>query len=590
MNWESWLTAGLIGLMLVVLAKDWLRPEMALLSVLAALLVTGILNPEQAFSGYSNPAVAAVGALFVVAAGVQQTGALAFFERLVFRGGKSVGVTLARLMTLSSMLSAFMNNTPIVSMMVPQVQQWSERTRIPASKLLIPLSYATILGGMITVIGTSTNLVVSGLLGASGHEGLSFFNLAWVGIPATILVCLYFVLLGHRFLPLRGQGGRVVDEGLKQCLFEVKISEASPVVGKNVEEAGLRALEQAYLIHILRGDHVIPSSPGEVLQPGDVLAFSGDVTMMDQLLQRKGLERVLEVESIGKAPKLPLYEAVVASTSSLVGKTLKKSNFRDRFHAVVLAIQRNDEQLTGALGRVPIEAGDLLVVEAGEDFADQFNANRDEFYLVAPRRRQPPAYNPSKAPLAISILTLIVVLGATGVLPVPTAAFAGAMLMIATRCLSLMGAREALNLQVLVMIGAALGIGQAVESTGLAAGISHVLVDWGGVWGPLGVLIAIYLATNILTEIITNNAAAVIMLPIAMASARDLGLNVEGFAVAVAIAASASFITPIGYQTNLMVMSAGGYRFSDYVRAGLPVSIIVMVVTVGMIDWVWLER
>ena len=589
LEWQAWVTLGIIALMMVALLKEFARPDMIFLGALGLLLLFGILSPEEAFNGFSNPAVLTVAALFIVAIGVQNTGALSFADRLLFAPSNGLPGILFRLMITTASMSAFLNNTPIVAMLIPRIQAWSEKSGVPTSKLLIPLSYAAIVGGMTTLIGTSTNILISGLMQAAGYEGLGLFDLTWIGLPAAICAILYFVLIGHRLLPNRTTGGDAsFDSKRDNYFFEVQTTPTSSLIGKTIEEADLRSLKEAYLVHLHRNGEVIPASPEVRLRAGDVLTFRGNVSMLDTLLERSGFERVVAEVETETRMTLPLYEAVVSPASRLVGKSLSKAGFREHFQGVVLGIQRQDIQIEGPLGTIPIRSGDLLLIEAQPGFDRRWNGKRNDFYLVAPRRPAVVKPQRGKAPLALLILVGLVGFAAVGVAPIVTTAFIGALAMLATRCLRGWEARRAIDLPVLIVIAAALGIGRAIESTGLADVVAEALVSNTAVLGPIAVLAAVYFATSLLTEFITNNAAAALMLSVGLAAARDLSVAPEAFAIAIAIAASASFLTPIGYQTNLMVMAAGGYRFSDYTKAGIAVNLIVATVAITMIWLIWL--
>ncbi len=588
LDWQAWLTLGVVFVMMVALIREIARPDLIFLGSLGLLLVFGILTPEDAFQGLSNTAVLAVGALFVVAAGVQNTGALSFIDRLLFAKSASLTGVLARVMVTTAALSAFLNNTPIVAMLIPRIQAWSEESGVPVSKVLIPLSYAAIVGGMTTLIGTSTNLLISGLMEASGYEGLDLFDLSWVGVPAALGAILYLTFIGHRFLPDRSKREGEIESGLESYQFEIRLTADSPLVGQTVEDAGLRHLGDAYLIHIDRQDELVPSSPHIVLRADDVLGFVGNISALDKLLERPGFERAVTGLQDDRTRKLPLFEAVVAPSSRLINRTLREANFRQQFRGVVLGIQRRDMFLEGPLGNVPIKAGDLLLIEARPEFAKRWSGRRSEFYLVAPRRPEVVGPQTKKAPIALLILVGVVVLAALGIAPIVTTAFAGALAMIVTRCIRGWEARQSVDFSVLIVIAAALGIGKAIESTGLADAIATTIISTASPFGPVGVLVAIYFATSILTEFVTNNAAAALMLTIGLATAQDLSLPPETFAIAIAIAASASFLTPIGYQTNLMVMAAGGYRFADYTRTGIFVNLIVASIAITMIAVFWM--
>ncbi len=592
---------GVVG----ALMADVGRPDLVLLSGLSVLLVSGVVSPDQAFAGFSNAAVLTVGALYVVAGGVQHTDALSELDRVLFADTTRLEPVLARFMVPTSVLSGLLNNTPIVAMLTPRLQEWADAQNIPASKLMIPLSYAAITGGMMTLIGTSTNLIVAGLMEAEGYEPLSLFDVTWVGVPAALVVIAYFVLGGHRLLPDRGTSAPAAERRLGQNMFEVTVTAPSPIVGQTVAEAGLRDLGDAYLTHVRRGTEVLQGRPGRPLEQGDVLAFNGSLAARERLLERPGLSRTLPApdgahDDPARYETLPLYEAVIAESSNLVGTTLGEANFREQYQGVVLGIQRQDEPVTSPVGTTELQAGDLLIVEAPDDFEERWSSgSREEFYLVAPRdgrARQggSPEHDDEetdrsgRAPIALGLTGAMVLAAATGLAPIVTAAVLAALLMVGTGCIRPAEAQRALNVQVLVVIAAALGIGKAIETTGLATAAAQGVLSVAEPFGPVVVLVALYLLTNLLTEIITNNAAAVLMLPVAMAAASSLGAPPVAFGVLVAVAASASFLTPIGYQTNLMVMAPGGYRFSDYARVGWPVTLLVMGTSVGIISLVWL--
>ena len=602
---DAWLTGAVVIGVVGALMADVGRPDLVLLSGLSVLLVSGVVSPDQAFAGFSNAAVLTVGALYVVAGGVQHTDALSTLDRVLFADTTRLGPVLARFMVPTSVLSGLLNNTPIVAMLTPRLQEWADAQNIPASKLMIPLSYAAITGGMMTLIGTSTNLIVAGLMEAEGYEPLSLFDVTWVGVPAALVVIAYFVLGGHRLLPDRGASAPAAEQQLGQNMFEVTVTAPSPVVGQTVAEAGLRDLGDAYLTHVRRGEEMVQGRPDRSLEQGDVLAFNGSLAARERLLARPGLTRTLPHpdgahDDPARYETLPLYEAVIAESSNLVGTTLGEANFREQYQGVVLGIQRQDEPVTSPVGSTELQAGDLLIVEAPDDFEERWSSgSREEFYLVAPRNGQARqaaategddegADRSGRAPIALGLTGAMVLAAATGLAPIVTAAFLAALLMILAGCIRVAEAQRALNVQVLVVIAAALGIGKAIETTGLATAAAQGVLSVAEPFGPVVVLVALYLLTNLLTEIITNNAAAVLMLPIAMAAASSLGAPPVAFGVLVAVAASASFLTPIGYQTNLMVMAPGGYRFSDYARVGWPVTLLVMGTSVGIISLVWL--
>ncbi|HET6568586.1 MAG TPA: SLC13 family permease [Rhodothermales bacterium] len=589
LSWQAWYTAGVVVVMGVALARNIARPDLILLGSLGLLLVAGVLPAEQAFSGFSNPAVLTIASLFVVAAGVERTEALLVLDKVLFPArNKHLPIVLLRMMGSIAAISAFVNNTPLVAMLVPRVQAWSERHQVPASKLMMPLSFAAIVGGMVTLIGTSTNLVVSGVLLASTGQGLGFFDLTWVGLPVAVAAIVYLALFGHRLLPFHEAGARHRRATAGYC-FEIRVKRGAPISGKTVEEADLRALGSAYLAQIRREERLIaPVGPDVILQGGDLLSFTGDPAAMDMLLHRPDFERSVTGLGTDGQFRLPLFEAVVAASSVLVGRTLREVGFRDQFRGVVLAIYRRNEEIKEALGSVRLQAGDLLVIEARNNFYERWKFSRDEFYLVSPLRGSTPTSRRRKAPIALALFVGMILVSVLGVMPLVTASFVAAMGMVATRCLYAKEARHEVDIPILLMIAAAIGIGEAIETSGLAQALASALTVVAHNSSLLVALIAIYVATNLLTEIITHSAAAVMITPIAIAIARSMDVDPVPFAVAVAIAASAGFMTPFGYQTNLMVMGAGQYQVRDYFKAGAPLKLLVMVVAVGVIWFLWM--
>ena len=577
-------TLAVLVLMVAGLVRGWARTDLVMLGALGLLLVARIVEPEAAFAGFANPAVVAIASLFVVAAGVDRTGALGFLDDLLRPRSAHPGPALLRLMAPTALLSGVLNNTPIVAMLIPRVQAWAEARGPAASKMLIPLSTAAIVGGWLTLIGTSTNVVVHGLLQAEGLAGFEFFTLSWIGVPAMLAVLVYYAAVGHRLLPERPSAARVSAGGYA---FDLAVADGAPFTGQTVEDAGFRDLGTAFLARRRREGVAREVRPQDTLLPGDVLTFVGAPTALDALSLRAGLERTTpgHADVDVSETELSLFEAVVGAGSRLEGRTLQEVGFRERYGGVVLGIRRGSAPVEGGLGREPLRAGDLLLVEGRPAMVSRLVGSED-FTLVAPLDAVRPVGR--LAPLALAILVGTIALAATGALPLATATFAGALAMVATGCLRGAALRRAVDVPVILTIGAALGIGQAVEATGLADMAAVGVEAVAGVGGAVAALVALYAVTNVLAELVTNKAAAVLMLPVALAVAADLGAPWLPFAVVVTIASAASFLTPVGYQTNLMVMAAGGYRYTDYARAGAPVALIVGAVTVAVATIAWL--
>lgn len=585
-EWQLWLTLVVVAVLLASLIREWIAPDMSMLCGVVLLTLGGVIDPRQAFEGFADPALLTIAALFVVAAGVRNSQALSFAYPLMAPRSPSVPAAVLRLMLPTALISGFVNNTPIVAILAPIVQRWATAARISPSKLLIPMTYATTLGGMVTLIGTSTNLMIAGLLVQDGLPRLSFWELAIVGFPATAAGVLYFVTLGHRLLPDHRSALEADRNELRSYQFELRVRRGSPLTGKTIESAGLRALQGAFLAHLLRSGEVIgPLAPEQILHEGDVLAFVGNPRILDDLVESGGLERVVTPVDAAQHRHLPLFEAVVAAGSGLVGKSLRDADFREKYQAVVLGIHRQGRRLEGPIGRTQLEGGDLLLIEARAGFEAAALPTGD-FYLVAPLERSENGSR-RRAPLALAILAGVVLLGTLTSLPLVSIAIAAAVATVLLGVVTPTEARRSVDLSVLIVIAAGLGIGSAVEQSGLAALIADGIVGMMLPLGAIGVLAGIYFATNLLTEFLTNTAAAVLMFPIGMAAASDVGANPIAFAVTIAIAASAGFSTPIGYQTNLMVMGPGNYRFLDYLKAGLPLNIIVAAVAIPIIAAVW---
>lgn len=583
-------TLVIVGMMLIALAFEILAPDIIVFSALGLLLLGDVLSPKEAFAGFSNPGMLTVGLLFIIAYAAQSSGILAFLADKVM--GRSGGGhrSLVRMMVPVFGLSAFLNNTPIVAMFTPAIRDWAVKHRFSPSKFLIPLSYASIFGGVCTLIGTSTNLVVNGMLQQATQQGFGIFELAWVGLPCAVAGIAFMLIFGFRLLPERKDLAENLQNGAgREYFLEMKVQAGSPLTGKTVEEAGLRNLGQIYLAQIVRnGNLVAPVRPTDILQAGDQLFFTGHVDSILRLHNIPGLVPGHEKEfcvALRNSGKGRILEAVVSRSSPMLGRTIKEGNFRARYDAAIMAVHRHGECLKENLGQIVLRPGDTLLLLAGDDFVKRWNYSR-EFYMVT-KVVDIPNVSRRKSIISISVLTGMVVLSASGTLDILKAAILSAIILIVTKCLTVVEARRSIELNVLIIIAAALGISHALEKTGAAGYLAGYVIESVRSWGPMGLLAVVYLVTSLLTELITNNAAAALIFPIAMAVAGQQGLNPMPFAVAIAVAASASFATPIGYQTNLMVYGPGGYKFSDFLKLGIPLNLIFMTVALIVIPRVW---
>src|SRR5690554_3569748 len=586
MEWEVAFTLLLLVLVLGTLVFTRLAADLVLMTSLVVLVVTGILTPASALAGFANPGVITIATLYVVAAGLKETGAVQWIARRLLGHPKSAAGAQARLVAPTGLLSAFMNNTAVVAMFIPAVQDWGQRLGISPSKLLIPLSYATILGGTCTLIGTSTNLVVDGLLQSRLDINLGLFELAWVGLPLLVVGGTFLVLFANRLLPDRGGLSEELEE-VREYGVEVEVLSPGPLVGLTVAQAGLRALKYGYLTEIDRQGRLITAvEPDRMLQAGDRLYFVGAPECASELRRIQGLKPAngsvhkLEVENHQRC----LVEVVLGPEFAALGQTIRDSRFRTRINAVILSVSREGRRVPGKLGDITFRMGDTLLLEASEQFVAQYRFRRDFLLVSALNDSTPPDFH--KAPRALGILGVMVLLSASGLLSILEAAFLAAGGMILAGCLTASRARRSVDLPVLVVIAASFALGNAMTVTGAAEWVASSLLSFGPLT-PWVALALVYVLTAAFTEMITNNAAAVLMFPIALAISEQLGVSVLPFAIAVMFAASASFITPLGYQTNLMVYGPGRYRFTDYVRIGTPLSLLVGVVAVGLIPLVW---
>lgn len=586
MSWEAWFSVAVVLGVLTLLITTRVATDLVLLAGLGVLLVGGVLDAHQAFAGFSNEGVLTVAVLFMVAAGLRETGGMTLLVNRLLGLPKTVLAAQLRMMLPIAGMSAFMNNTPLVAMMLPVIDDWTKKGRLAASKLMIPLSYAAVLGGTCTLIGTSTNLVVDGLLRGSGQRGMGMFEIAWVGVPSALLGILYVLVASRWLLPDRKPAISTLDDP-REYTVEMMVPPGSPLIGKSIEEAGLRSLPNTFVIEIERGNGIIPAvAPHERLEANDRLVFAGVVEAVVDLQKIRGLTPATNQVFKLDAPRArrTLIEAVVSPSCPLIGKTIRDGQFRTVYNAVVIAVARHGERLRKKIGDIVLQPGDTLLLEALPAFVSHQRNSRDFFLVSRVEGSTPPRHE--KAWVAIGILVAMVALNTLGVLSILAAAAIATGLMIAARCLSWTSARRSVDIPVVMVIAAAFGLGKALEVTGAAQVIATQLVGLGGS-DPVTVLFVVYGVTMLFTEMITNNAAAALIFPIALETAQQLGVDFRPFAMAITMAASASFSTPIGYQTNLMVMGPGGYRFTDYLRIGLPLNLLMWFAATSIIPRVW---
>lgn len=562
-------------------------PDIVTTSGLTVLLIFGVVTPEQGLAGFSNQGMLTVGVLYVVVTGLTGTGAVQWIVHSVL--GRPHNETSARLRLMGPVaaISAFLNNTPVVAVFIPAVEDWAKRNRLELSRLMIPLSYASIAGGSCTLIGTSTNLVVDGLYQSrTGEQGFGLIELAWIGVPIVLVVVIYLVTIGHWLLPRRVPMSERYEDA-REYVVEMLVPPSSTLIGQSIEQAGLRQLPGLFVVELQRGDQIIPAvSPLERLQGGDRLVFAGIVDSVMDLQRTRGLipatNQLFKLDDSRQGRSF--VEAVLSDACPLVGKRVRDGRFRNRYGAVIIAIARHGERVPGKIGDLVLRAGDTLLLECRRWFVEQQRNARDFLLISQVGGEGPPSHE--RAGVALAIVTGMVGAVLLGFLSMLEGALVAAGLMILTGCTDGRTARRAPDWQVLVVIATSFGIGAALDESGAAAALAGGLVSLAQ-GGPLLSLALVFIATAVLTALATNNVAALILFPIAMQTAGEIGASPLPFLVVVMVAASASFATPIGYQTNLMVFNAGGYRFGDFVRIGLPLTLLVGFITVVLAPIIW---
>lgn len=597
------LQAVIVGVVLVLmvfaLIKDMLRPGLILFTVLVVFILSGIINAKEALAGFSNKGMITIAVLFLVSEGIKQTGALDYMAKVMLpKRGISVPKLYLRTLLPVAGLSAFLNNTPVVIIFAPIFKRWAEKVNLPASKFLIPLSYATILGGVCTLIGTSTNLIVHGLMLDSGFEGMGMFEIGKVGIFVLIIGFIYLVVFGNLLLP----GKRVLKTysfvDFREYYFDTVITKGSPLIGALIDRRKNEQLKDFVVSSIQRGDQSIKTFKGRyILEEGDHLILAGKSDSIENLMELKGLELtcLVDVDKDFRKKSLKRLEVVISPRFPGVGKTIGDYNFLSHYNAIVMAVHRNGSRITNNIDDISIKVGDSLILLASENFLEDWGESRI-FYTTSYLGDISKPERKDKMWFAL-IIVVGMVLGATflndvslyGRIKLDMFFFAAlaAVIMVWFNILPSRKYTKAISWDVLITIACAFGISKALQNSGVADYVASFTIGVFRRYGPVGVLAGIYLITMVFTEIITNNAAAALSFPIAYAAAQQLGVDPRPFFIAICIAASASFSTPIGYQNNLIVQSVGNYKFSDYLRIGLPLNLLSMAVSVIVIPYFW---
>lgn len=577
----------------VIFTREWFPNDLIALGGLGLLLLFGILDENDLGTVFSNPAPMTIGAMFILGEALTRTGVIDWiasrFEKLA---GKSLTRAIAMLAIIVIPFSAFMNNTPVVIVFLPVLLAFSRSTGIKASKLLIPLSFLGILGGTITLIGTSTNLLVSGLSKQEGQPAFGIFEISGLGVTYAVVGSLYLYFIGHRLLPERDTVSSLLDaEDTRKFASAVEVVEGSPLVGERLIKHPLFLDRKRTIVYdVVRQGRPIEDIPLDAitLKEHDVLWFRATSKQLSEIKNTEGLRMMYRKGEDGKpsadAEDIKTVEAIIGPQSELVGKSVKQSNIRRRYGLVVAAVHRKGLALEEGYQNIPLAFGDTLLLEGPAHNILRMN---QEGSFLSLNETFETSYRKSRMPLAIGILVGVVLAAAFDFLSISSAAIVGAVLVVVTGCLELRKAYGAIEWNVLFLIYGMLGVGLAMEKTGGAEWISLGVVNLMSQFGPLAILAAVYLLTAALTELITNNAVAILMTPIVISIATSMEVDARPFLVTVMFAASASFLTPIGYQTNTYVYGAGGYKFGDFIKVGLPLDLILWVVAILMIPRIW---
>ncbi len=610
MTWQATLTLAVVAAMVVALVRWAHVADMIFLGALALLCISGVVTTSEAVAGFHNEGVLTVGALFVVAAGLVETGLLGAAARRLLGNAARDHDGLRRIVPPLIAASAFLNNTTVVAMALPVVLEWTRKRGLSPSRLLLPISYAAILGGVCTLIGTSTNLVIHGMMKQSGLPslvgGLGMWELGWVGAPIALAGGLYLVFVVPRLLPERKEFMEQLGETRREYLAEIIVEPGCPLIGQTIHDAGLRGLPGLYLIEIERGGELLSAvAPEERLRAGDRLIFTGVVSTIIDLQRIPGLAPAADTTyeiKLGARRGRRLCEAVVSTTSPLIGRGVREANFRTIYDAAVVAVHRNGQRMREKIGDIVLAPGDTLLLETGPGFV-LAHRNNPHFFLVSEvgdggRMRHDRAWLASL--IGIGMIVAMTLPEVLMWLPAPYSsagpwldqrrvivALLAAVLMVVARCVSAATARRSVEWSVLLTIAASFGVGTAMARSGAAGWIAQHGLALFQPLGAVGVLAAVYVLTWALTEVMSNNAAAALMFPVAVAASVSLDVDPRPLAITVALGASAGFILPAGYQTHLMVFGPGGYRVGDFVRAGVPMAILWAALTITLVPLIW---
>jgi len=585
MSAEIIIVLVVILFLLVALYREWLWPPVIFFISVAVLTLSGIITPQEALGGFANDQVAVIVILLILSEIVRHSSLVDKMFDAIFSGANSVNSFLWRMMGYVSISSAFFNNTPLVAMMMPYVHSWATKNGISPSRLLIPLSYAAILGGCMTLVGSSTNLIVNGMAIEAGLEGLNIFDFVYVGFPMLILGFLYLLLFGKKLLPDTKDMVEDFVQSSREYLIEAKVNSDSPLINKSIMDAKLRHLKGLFLVEIVRGDKLItPVSPHEVLQAGDGLIFTG-VTSAISDLEKPAMGLSLPKATEAKETEMNIIELVISHNSRLIGSKIQDSDFRGKYDGSILAVHRNRENLSGKIGEIEIRAGDVLLALIGPDFYKRV-AEVQAFYVIS-KEQETTDIKPWKLAIMIGGIIGAVVLQALGVFPLFYSLFSLLGIVLVMDMIPFTIIRKGFDFNLVLLLAFGLAFGKAMSNSGAAKFLAEGILELCEPLGFAGLIAGIFLISNLLSSYITNAGVVAILFPISIKIGAAMGFDLQPFILVVCYGAAASFITPIGYQTNLMVYGPGGYSFTDFFKVGLPLTIMYMLVCVIVLNYMY---
>jgi di/tricarboxylate transporter len=584
------LTLSIVVIALVCFIVEWFPIDITAIGVMVALMVLGLVTPEEGISGFGNSATITVMAMFILSAGIARTGVIQVLTDLFVKwGGSGQSRQILVMGGIVGSISAFINNTAVVVIFLPIVEDWCRKRGISPSKLLLPLSYVTVLGGMMTLIGTSTNVLASGLSEKLGYGPFGLFQFTALGATTFLAGLLFLAVSAPYLLPDRkapDSDGVSRDYGLKDYVSEIVITPGSSLVGQTTRSSQIQRKFDMDVLELIRGGSQFPQPVADkVLQAGDILLVRGGRDSLLKVKDERGIEILPDVEFGSGSSELDknlgsgedkLAEVLILSNSNLIGSTLKDLRFRQRYNTTVLAIRRGQELVRDRLGKVPLRFGDLLLVQGPRESFLGLQTSRD---LLVMEQGDVETLRRDKAWIAVAIGLGVILLAAFDLVPILVSALVGVVLMVVTGCLKPGELYGAVRWDIIFLLAGLIPLGIAMEKSGSTEWLAQRLVAWGGDLSGFWVLLFFYIITSLATEILSNNASVVLLLPIAVEVAEKLDLNPFTFMFVVTFAASNSFMTPIGYQTNTMVYGAGGYKFMDFVRIGTPLNILMILIT-----------